>query len=88
MTEPTTHTVIVHTHFGHDITAPVIFVRDLGDKRALVHLATNFHIEDNRDHRATYSVPGKNAPGKYRVTAKVYSAASETHIVMGIFTRE
>lgn len=87
MTEPTNHTVIIHTHFGHDITAPVIYIKDLGDKRALVHLETNFHIEDGRDHRATYSVPGKNALGKYRVSAKVFTAA-QTHIYMGIFTRE
>lgn len=88
MTTPANHTVTVHTHFGHDITAAVIFVRDLGDKRALVHLETNFHLEDNRDHRATYSTGGKAAAGKYKVSAKVYSAASQTHIYMGIFTRD
>ena len=87
MTEPTNHTVIIHTHFGHDITAPVIYIKDLGDKRALVHLETNLHIEDSRDHRATYSTGSKKAEGTYRVSAKVFTAAGG-YIYMGVFTRE
>jgi hypothetical protein len=88
MTEPTNHTVTVHTGFGNGVTAPVIYVKDLGGNRALVHLETNFSIDEQRDHRTTYSTSGKKAEGKYRVMAKVYSAASETHIIMGIFTRD
>jgi hypothetical protein len=88
MTEPTNHTVTVHIGFGNGVTAPVIYVRDLGGNRALVHLETNFSIDEHCDHLATYSTGGKKAEGKYKVTAKVYSAASETHIIMGIFTRD
>ena len=87
MTEPTNHTVIIHTHFGHDITAPVIYVKDIGDKCALVHLETNIHLEDSRDHHATYSTGSKKAVGKYRVSAKVFTAAG-SYILMGVFTRE
>ena len=57
------------------------------NRRALVHLETNFHIEDDRDLRATYSTGGKKAEGKFRVSAKVFTAA-QTYIYMGVFTRE
>jgi hypothetical protein len=52
MTEPTNHTVTVHTGFSHDITAPVIYVKDLGGNRALVHLESDYYIDDGRDHAA------------------------------------
>jgi len=82
MTEPTNHTVTIHAGFASDVTAPVIYVKDLGDNRALVHLETNYHIADGRDHHATYSTGSKQAKGKYRVSA------AQTYIYMGIFTRE
>lgn len=87
MTEPTGHTVTVYTHFGNNITAPVTYVKDLGDKRALVHVETNYHIEDGRDIRASYSTGSQQAEGTYRVSAKVFTAA-QTYIYMGVFTRK
>jgi hypothetical protein len=87
MEEPNTHTVIIHAGFDRDVNAPVIYVKDLGDKRALVHLETKLHIEDGRDLRATYSTGSHQALGKYRLSAKVFTAA-QTYIYMGVFTRE
>lgn len=87
MTEPVGHTVTIDTGFSKGIMAPVLYVKDLGNKRALVHLETNYHIDDNRDHKATYSTGGKEAKGKYRVSAKVFTS-EQTYIYMGIFTRE
>ena len=74
MTTPTNHTVTIHAGFASDVTAPVIYVKDLGDNRALVHLETKFHIDDNRDHPATYATGSKQAKGKYRVSAKVFTS--------------
>ena len=79
MTEPINHTVTIHTHFGSNVTAPVIYVKDLGGNRALVHLETNFHINDQRDLPATYSTGRKTAEGKYRVNAKVFTSV-QTYI--------
>ena len=87
MTTPTNHTVTIHSGFGRDVKAPVIYVKDLDDSRALVHLETNFHIEDNCNLRATYSTGSREAMGKYHVSAKVFTAA-QTYIYMGVFTRE
>ncbi len=87
MTEPTNHTVTIHAGFSHDVTAPVIYVKDLGGNRALVHLETNFHIDDSRDLNATYSTGSKQATGKYKVSAKVFTA-DQTYIYMGVFVRE
>lgn len=84
---PANHTVILVNRFGVTITVPVAYVKDLGDKRALVHLETATHIDDDRDLRATYSTGSKKAEGKYRVSAKVFTAA-QTYIYMGVFTRE
>ena len=87
MTEPTNHTVTVHAGFARDVTAPVIYVKDLGNSRALVHVETAYHIEEGRDLRATYSTGSHQAAGQYRVSAKVFTAA-QTYIYMGVFTRE
>lgn len=87
MTEPTNHTVTVHAGYARDVTAPVIYVKDLGDKRALVHVETTYHIDDSRDLNATYSTGSHKAEGQYRVSAKVFTAA-QTYIYMGVFTRK
>lgn len=87
MTEPTNHTVTVHAGFARDVTAPVTYVKDLGDKRALVHVETNYHIEDGRDIRATYSTGSQQAEGTYRVLAKVFTS-EQNYIYMGVFTRK
>jgi hypothetical protein len=87
MTTPTNHTITIHEFLSRDVTAPVIYVKDLGDKRALVHVETNYHIEDSRDLRATYSTGSHKAEGHYRVSAKVFTS-DQNYIYMGVFTRK
>lgn len=79
--------MIVYNHFGNTIKAPVTYVKDLGDNRALVHVETKLHLEDGRDLRATYSTGSKTAEGHYRISAKVWTH-SQTYIYIGVFTRE
>lgn len=86
MTAPTNHRVIINNRFGNTITAPVVHVKDLGSGKAEVRVETTYHIEDGYDLSATYAVPGKEARGHYRVSAKVFTADS-SYIYLGIFTR-
>jgi len=39
-----THTVIVTNQFGVTISAPIVYVKDLGGGRAEVHVETNYHM--------------------------------------------
>ena len=87
MTEPTNHSIAIHTHFGNDVTAPVIYVKNLGHNRALVHIETKLFIEEGRDLSAVYLTGSKKADGKYHVSAKVFTA-EQTYIYMGVFTRK
>jgi hypothetical protein len=86
MPTPTNHTVVIHTRFGTIITAPVVLVEDLGGGRAKVNVETNYHVEDDFDHPATYAAGSNEAQGTYRVSAKVFTPTL-TYIYMGVFTR-
>jgi hypothetical protein len=87
MTAPANHRVSILNRFGNTITAPVVYVKDLGSGKAEVRVETTYHIEDSYDLPATYTVPGKEARGHYRVSAKVFTAA-QTYIYIGVFTRK
>jgi hypothetical protein len=90
MTTPTTHTVALKNRFGNAITAPVVFIKDLGDGRAEVHLESNFYIEAGHAHPAIYATPGHEAKGRYKVTTPLKESEfteRQTYIYKGTFQR-
>jgi hypothetical protein len=80
MTTPANHTVTVTNRYGNTITAPVVYVKDLGGGRAEVHVETNFYLEEGYDHKATYTVRGKQVQGRYVVSSKEFVATTELHL--------
>ena len=87
MTAPTNHTVTITNRFANIITAPVVYVQDMGSGKAEVRIESNFFIDIGYDYPATYSTGSHEAKGHYRVSAKSFTA-TQTYIYMGIFTRE
>jgi len=86
MTTPTHHTVTLVNRFGNPITAPVVYVKALGDGRADVHVETNFYIEAGYANPATYTVPGNATKGTYTVSGSEFTER-QTYIYKGIFVR-
>lgn len=84
---PANHHVIVIDRYGIRITAPVVLVERLGDGTAKVHIESGFYIETGYDFPAMYSTGSNEVKGKYRISAKTFTA-DLSYIYMGIFTRE
>jgi hypothetical protein len=57
------HHVTVTNRFGNTITAPVVYVKDLGEGRAEVHIETNYPIEMDYNYPAVYTVRDKQGCG-------------------------
>ena len=68
MTTPTNHTVTIINRYGNTITAPVVYVKPLGNGLAEVNLETAYYIESGHRYSATYATPGHEAKGHYTVT--------------------
>jgi hypothetical protein len=86
MTAPTNHTVSVLNRFGITITAPVVYVKDLGAGKAEVHVETNFHIEIGQVRPATYATPGREAKGTFVANSNEFTERL-TYIYTGTFER-
>lgn len=90
MTTPSNHQVAITNRYGNVITAPVVYVKDLGEGRADVHIETNYYIEIGYTNPATYTVPGNEArPGgtrRYTVNSNEFTERMN-YIYRGIFER-